>query len=85
VARNDRDAYVLYRELDYFEQLGALEHVGAIDFDLVTVLLGPRLVARWEMWKPSIATMGSPTAYPMFEALAAKMRDQGNERRVRTN
>ena len=42
--------------------------------------LGPRLVDRWEMWQPSIATMESPTAYPMFEALAAKVRDQGNER-----
>ena len=80
VARNDHDAYVLYRELDYFEQLGALERLGAIDIDLVTVLLGPRLVDRWEMWQPSIATKGSPTAYPMFEALAAKMRDQGSER-----
>ncbi|HEY4397625.1 MAG TPA: hypothetical protein VGO28_08115 [Acidimicrobiia bacterium] len=69
---NAPEAYVLYRELDYFEQLGALEQVGAVNFDVVRLLLGPRLVDRWEMWKPSIDAMSGD--YPMFRALAAKMR-----------
>ena len=34
VSSNSVDAYVLYRELDYFEQLGALEELGAVPFDL---------------------------------------------------
>ena len=76
VARNDHNAYVLYRELDYFEQLGALEHLGAIDFDLVAVLLGTRLVDRWNLWQPALAAMAPENPYPMFEALAAKMRQQ---------
>ena len=73
VESNAAEAYVLYRELDYFEQLGALEHVGAVNFELVRLLLGRRLIERWEMWKPSIDALGE-NVYPMFEALVAKMR-----------
>jgi hypothetical protein len=73
IASNSVDAYVLYRELDYFEQLGALEALGAVHLDLVQMLLGRGLVERWEMWKPSIDMMGKDV-YPMFEALATKMR-----------
>ena len=40
IASNADEAYVLYRELDYFEQLAALEHVGAFDFELIKLLLG---------------------------------------------
>jgi hypothetical protein len=72
-ATNAREAYVLYRELDYFEQLAALEEVGAFHFGLIETLLGQRLVDRWELWRPSIATMGEDP-YPMFRSLAAKMR-----------
>jgi hypothetical protein len=74
IAANAHDAYVLYRELDYFEQLGALEHVGALDFELIKVLSGRQIVERWKMWKPSIEAMG-PGVYPMFEALVHKMED----------
>ena len=73
VHANAVEAYVLYRELDYFEQLGALERVGAVNFELVRLLLGRRLIERWEMWKPSIDTLGEDV-YPMFEALVGKMR-----------
>jgi hypothetical protein len=72
IAGNSPEAYVLYRELDYFEQLGALEQVGAVNFDLLQLLLGHRLIERWEMWKPSIDAMGA-NIYPMFEALVVKM------------
>src|SRR5829696_2069136 len=41
---NAPEAYVLYRELDYFEQIGALEEVGAMNFDLLRLLLGRRLI-----------------------------------------
>jgi len=70
---NAPEAYVLYRELDYYEQLGALERVGAVNFELVRLLLGRRLIERWEMWKPSIDALGE-NVYPMFESLVAKMR-----------
>ena len=73
VAENARDAYVLYRELDYFEQLGALEEHGGFDFELIRTLLGPRLISRWEMWQPTIDAIGGRDAYPMFEKLVAKM------------
>jgi hypothetical protein len=73
IATNSASAYVLYRELDFFEQLGALERVGAFDFDLITVLAGPLIVDRYELWEPSIAAMGEGV-YPRFTALAAKLR-----------
>jgi hypothetical protein len=74
IASNADEAYVLYRELDYFEQLAALEHVGAFDFELIVLLLGRTLIDRWEMWKPSIKAMEGTGGYPMFEALVAKMK-----------
>ena len=74
IAVNSPEAYVLYRELDYFEQLGALEKHGGFDFELIRTLLGPRLIDRWEMWQPSIDALGGSAAYPMFERLVTKMR-----------
>jgi hypothetical protein len=74
VAQNSAEAYVMYRELDYFEQLGALEEHGGFDFELIRSLLGRRLIDRWEMWQPTIQAIGAGAAYPMFERLVAKMR-----------
>jgi len=71
---NDTEAYVLYRELDYFEQLGALEEHGGLDFGLVRAMLGERLVDRWELWAPSIEAIGGVDVYPMFTRLTEKMR-----------
>ena len=65
---------MLYRELDYFEQLGALEEHGGFDFELIRLLLGRRLIDRWEMWQPTIEAIGAISAYPMFERLVTKMR-----------
>jgi hypothetical protein len=71
---NSTEAYVLYRELDYFEQLAALEHLGHFDFELIKLLLGQSLVNRWDIWKPSIDAMGGGSnPYPRFEELAKKM------------
>ncbi len=74
IAENSAEAYVLYRELDYFEQLGALEKHAGFDFELIRTLLGRRLIDRWEMWQPSIDAIGGPGVYPMFERLVTKMR-----------
>jgi hypothetical protein len=75
IRTNSVSAYVLYRELDYFEQLGALESVGAFHFDLIKLLLGQRLIDRWNLWKPSIDAMGD-NVYPMFAALVAKLENR---------
>jgi hypothetical protein len=74
IAENSVQAYVLYRELDYFEQLGALEKHGGFDFELIKTLLGRRLIDRWEMWQPTIEAIGGTDAYPMFDRLVTKMR-----------
>jgi hypothetical protein len=74
VAANDVEAYVLFRELDYFEQLGAMEYKGGFDFALIQAVLGRRLVDRWELWEPSIEALGGAAVYPMFTRLTQKMR-----------
>jgi hypothetical protein len=73
VADDADEAYVLYRELDYFEQLGALESVGAIDIELIRSLLGRRLIERWELWRPALHEAHGPGVYPMFENLVEKL------------
>jgi hypothetical protein len=54
VSENAPEAYVLYRELDYFEQIAALERYGAIDFELIKLLVGRTLIERWDMWAPAL-------------------------------
>ena len=75
VAKQSPEAYVFYRELDYFEQLAALEHRGAFDFELIKLLLGRTLVARWELWVPALEATGGAAVYPMFARLVSKLRD----------
>jgi hypothetical protein len=74
VAADAPEAYVLYRELDYFEQLAALEQWGAFDLELIKLLLGRTLVDRWEMWRPAIHHAWGPGVYPLFEGLVEKLR-----------
>jgi hypothetical protein len=73
VAAGAPEAYVLYRELDYFEQLAALETRGALDIELITLLLGRALIERWELWRPAIHEVFGPGTYPLFQGLAAKL------------
>jgi hypothetical protein len=70
---NDSEAYVMLRELDYFEQLGALEEHGGFSFSMIQSLLGRRLVDRYELWQPTIEAMGGAGTYPLFDQLARKM------------
>jgi hypothetical protein len=74
VAADTPEAYVLYRELDFFEQLAALESIGAFDLELIKLLLGRTLVERWELWEPAIDQAHGPGVYPLFEGLAGKLR-----------
>jgi hypothetical protein len=74
VATDAPEAYVMYRELDFFEQLAALESIGAFDLELIRLLLGRTLVERWELWRPAIHEAYGPGVYPLFEGLAGKLR-----------
>jgi hypothetical protein len=74
VAADAPEAYVLYRELDYFEQLAALERWGAFDLELIKLLLGRTLIDRWEMWRPAIHEAHGPGVYPLFEGLVETLR-----------
>jgi hypothetical protein len=74
VAANAPEAYVLYRELDYFEQLAALESRGVFDLELIKLLLGRTLIERWELWRPALRSAHGPGVYPLFEGLVEKLR-----------
>jgi hypothetical protein len=85
VAADATEAYVMYRELDFFEQLAALEAQGAFPLDLIKLMVGRTLIARWEQWRPAIEAAHGPRTYPLFEALAGKLersfaRDAGASR-----
>ena len=71
---------MLYRELDYFEQLAALESRGAFDLELIRLLLGRTLIERWEMWRPAIHQAHGAGVYPLFEGLVEKLRRGMDER-----
>lgn len=74
VAADAPEAYVLYRELDFFEQLAALESQGAFDLELIKLLLGRTLIERWETWRPALHQAHGPGVYPLFEGLVGKLR-----------
>jgi hypothetical protein len=74
IESNDVEAFVLFRELDYFEQLGAIEQHGGFDFGLIRSLLAQKLVDRFDQWQPSIEAIGGREVYPNFTQLAEKMR-----------
>jgi hypothetical protein len=67
------EVFVLYRELDFFEQVAALEARGAFDLELIRLMLGRTLVDRWELWRPALHQVHGPGVYPLFEGLAAKL------------
>ena len=75
VATGAPEAYVLYRELDFFEQLGALEYRGAFDLELIKLLVGKIVVERWDLWQPALHAAYGAEVYPMFAHLAARMRE----------
>jgi hypothetical protein len=73
VAAGAPEVFVLYRELDFFEQVAALEARGAFDLELIKLMLGRTLVDRWELWRPALHRVHGPGVYPLFEGLAAKL------------
>ena len=64
---------MLYRELDFFEQLAALESQGAFDLELIKVMLGRTLIERWETWRTALHQVHGPGVYPLFEGLVGKL------------
>jgi hypothetical protein len=71
IAANSDEAYILYRELDYFEQLAALDHLDHFDFELIN--LGCCPVNRWliigRYGNHQSTRWGGSNCYPLFEGL----------------
>lgn len=74
VERDSTEATLLYQELDYFEQLAALERSGAFDLALIRLLVGRTLVERWDLWQPALQAVHRDNVYPLFGELAERMR-----------
>jgi hypothetical protein len=74
VDTNAPEAFVLYRELDYFEQMAALERIGALDISIIDLMVGRLLVERWDLWEPALRATHGVDAYPLFRELAEQMR-----------
>jgi hypothetical protein len=74
VEENADEAYVLYREFDYFEQLAALEQAGGIEFRLIESLVGRLLVEHWEKCAPALRVVHGDDVYPLYCNLVARMR-----------
>jgi hypothetical protein len=53
--------------------------VGAFDLELIKLLLGPTLIARWEMWQPAVESVHGAGVYPNFEALVGTLRRELGE------
>ncbi len=80
VTENAPEAYVFYRELDYFEQLAALERSGAVDLVLIKSLVGRTLIERWQMWSPALRGIHGEEVYPLYRDLVERLRPVFEER-----
>ncbi|MFZ0377093.1 MAG: hypothetical protein WCD11_23010 [Solirubrobacteraceae bacterium] len=79
VVSDASEAYVLCRDLDYFEQLAALESQDRFDLRLIKPLPRYTLIDRWELWRPAIREAHGPGTYPIFESLVEKRRHKLNK------
>jgi hypothetical protein len=77
-AQNSRQAYILQRELDFFEDLAIAEQLHTISWAFIELSLGAVVWDRWQMWEPSINRLwgDDPTVYVHFRTLAERMREK---------
>lgn len=64
---------MFYRAPDYFEQLAALERIGAFDFELIKLLVGGIVIASWDKCGPALHAVHGDTVYPLFRDLATRL------------
>ena len=87
IAEKSVNVYILYRELDFYEQVGALERVGAFHLDLVDLLLGRRLVDRCDLgsrrsmpWAPTCTRCSAAWSTSCAPATRPSSRSRANEK-----
>ncbi len=72
---------LLLRELSFFEELGAMEKLGAISLRWVDETMRDLVVARWSLWERTIDALRGENpqekgVYANFETLVAHLRGQ---------
>lgn len=69
---------LLLRELTYFEEMAAIEVMGAISLRWIDILMRERVLDRWEVWEPVIKQLRQgppeePTMFANFEKLVDRL------------
>ncbi len=74
---NSTHYYDLERFSNYFEHLGTLHKLGALEIKWIDEMLGSSVVDFWEIWKPSVAEErrpNKPKLYENWELIAQKIK-----------
>jgi hypothetical protein len=78
---SDDRLYPLLRELNFLEELGALEKMGATSLQWIEETMKDQVLDRWQLWRPTIEALnegkkGNNRVYKNFELLQKKLREQ---------
>lgn len=70
--RKSREFYEFERLANYFEQLGTLYKLGALELDWINEMLGSSVMDYWELWRPIVLVDRPklPKLYENWELLA---------------
>jgi hypothetical protein len=80
----DADRALLRRELTYFEEIAALELMGAISIQWIDKMMKQRVLDRWEVWWPIIERLrAGPPEEPAMFANFQKLVDRLNGKSLR--
>jgi hypothetical protein len=82
------DRHLLLRELSFFEELGAMEKLGAISLRWIDETMKDLVVARWALWESTITELRVGKApehwpYKNFELLKRQLSGEGLTARQR--
>lgn len=67
------------RELTYFEEMAAVEVMGAITLRWINIMMRQRVLDRWEVWEPVIKQLRQgppeqPAMFANFEKLVNRLK-----------
>jgi hypothetical protein len=88
IKNRTRDRHLLLRELSFFEELGAMEKMGAINLQWIEETMKDLVLARWDLWEATVVALraDSPkdqSIYGNFQLLVDKLQGKRLTRRQR--
>jgi hypothetical protein len=81
---NSDDFYELERFANYFENLGTLFKLGALEIEWIEEMLGSSVINYWDLWEPSVLRDRPvwPKLYENWQAMANELRRRRDLRRL---